>query len=203
MEVQIFGTCANQSELELKLRAAGATTAFIPFRTEEEITMRVPSTTGAIQAQVRLITLDTEDGSFELIHEADMTADKENVIRVVSVDRVTLRGKAKEALSLWGFKEELRVIREGFSVQLPGGWSIEYFTLSTPKTASSKRARVVLEQAANDKVFIVTVKRPLKNEREAQSQISEAAKLMRRLSPEFQSATLLSIFGRTLAKESM
>jgi len=121
--------------------------------------------------------------------------DKEGMVRVAATDRVTLEGDAKEVLKSLGFREEFQIGRNGTRISLPGGWTVEYFGLFDPpkndRKDSRKRYAFALEKGNTG--WLVTLKKQFQSEKEMQSLVTDAWRIIRRLMPEFQPVTWISV----------
>jgi len=201
MEIQVHGMISNTEDFELKLRAAGSHGA-MTFKVEE-VVMSVPSVPGTVQGRVRIVpNADAEESSL-MIHEVEVQVDKEDVVRVVSQDRVELKGNTKQVLRLLGFKEERQIGRIGTRVMLPNEWQVEYFSLFEPsssrsngkQSSSRKRAAYVLEKGPTG--LLVTIKKQFKSDEKDSnsSYVGDAWRVIRRLSPEFQPLTCNKIIS--------
>lgn len=221
MELQMFGMINNLEEFELRLRAAGGNVNSNDRQNkfkQEEYILSEPST---VQSQIRLvreegneILLEHEE-NWALIHEVEVLVDKDDAVRVCSIDRIKLEGNANAVLTSLGFTEEFQIGRYGDRVILPGNWIVEYFHLYEPtiKTANQietsegaenkKRRRLyALENKGSQTSsngWLVSIKKQYQNEKETQPLIGEGWKLIRRLMPALQIASCASLFKSNYA----
>lgn len=193
----MVGTCVKVSDLELKLRAAGMISTE-RIELEKEWALRVPvSTSGAIAMEAKLLSRVANRKSYELVYEREIDGiDKEKTVRVVSIQKAELEGKALEVLTRLGFQEKSSLVKIGHRVKLPGAWTVEYFTIAEPRSSGSKRARVMMEDPKASEVHIVVMTRQFDEEKDSHVQVADAWKMIRRMSPELQIYPILSIHGR-------
>jgi hypothetical protein len=213
MEIQVYGMTNNLDEFELRLRAAGGNfgptqSLLNQFKVEEWI-FSGPST---VQSQIRLFQMMDEPENWMLTHEVEVMVDKDDAVRVVSLDRIQLQGNANGVIKSLGFKEEFRIGRSGIRVTLPGDWIVEYFHLYEPKvdktnqsqleatdnSSNKKRKLYVLDKPASPPTttangWLVSIKKQYQTEKETQPLIGEAWKIIRRLMPALQVASCAAL----------
>lgn len=210
-EVQVYGMSGAADEFELKLRAAGASEP-VRFTVEESVWTVPAQHAGAVQDEVRLVprlppnwsipeleTISRGEDHWVLVHEAEVPVEKEEIVRVVQADRISMNGKAPDVLKQLGFVEKFQIGRSGTRVKLPGGWMVEYFSIYDPQasaTSSNKRRRMsfVLDKARTG--WVVAMSKAYDSERDTPANIADAWRLVRRMMPDLQVAPKIEFMAR-------